>query len=68
MTEENTEGGKHSVTFFTVDGTFGCAHSECVRVVETTRFTKDDWDVILNASDSERMNVALEIAKQRNPD
>ncbi len=65
MTEENVV--QHSFTYFDVDGSYGCAHPDCIKVVDTTRFTDEDWQRISVAGDRDRMALALEIAEQRNP-
>ena len=61
----NTEQYK---TYFDIDGSYGCAHPDCLVVLDTARFTDEDWQRIDVANDRDRMVLALEIAKQRIPD
>jgi hypothetical protein len=50
-----------SYHYFTTDGTYG---ADIPLVVDTTKWTEDDWREIEDCSDSERLWVALEISKK----
>jgi hypothetical protein len=52
-------------TYFTNDGTFGSANDDDIFIVDTSAFTEDDWNDIEECSDSARMAMAKEIAKER---
>ncbi len=46
--------------YFTADGSYGDATD--MLVIDTDLFTQEDWDEIDNASDSERSDLAQQIA------
>lgn len=45
-----------SNTFFSIDGSYGSGTD--ILVVDTSSWTEDDWNLIEEASDSERLEVA----------
>lgn len=51
-----------SITYFGLDGNYGDAVG--LVIVDTTKFTADDFDAIDMAADSMRPYVALKIAKE----
>jgi hypothetical protein len=57
-TTERTEMTKH---YFAVDGNFG--NAEGLVTIDTSDWTEDEWFAIDDASDSDRIRVALELAE-----
>jgi hypothetical protein len=49
-------------TYFAMDGNYGYAHG--LVVIDTKAWTVEDWDAIENASDYDRITVALTIAME----
>jgi hypothetical protein len=49
----------NSTTYFALDGNYGEAHG--MVVIDTTKWSEDDWTQIEEASDSERAQVALDL-------
>jgi hypothetical protein len=58
----------HSYTYFDVDGSYGCAHPDCLKIMDTTKFTDEDWEQLSVANDSKRMELAVQIFFERNPE
>lgn len=50
------------LSYFGLDGNYGDASG--LVVVDTSRFTSSDWDLVDSASDDERGFVAMSIAKE----
>ena len=50
------------LTLFSTDGSFGAASG--MVVVDTRIWNEQDWDMIDNCLNDERVNVAIEIAKK----
>jgi dihydrodipicolinate reductase len=48
------------MTYFAMDGDYGFAHG--LVVIDTSGWTEKDWDRIENATDDDRIVVALNIA------
>jgi hypothetical protein len=49
----------NSSTYFALDGNYGEAQG--MVVIDTTKWSEDDWTQIENAGDSERAQVALDL-------
>lgn len=49
-------------TYFALDGNYGYAHA--LVVIDTVMWTEEDWIAIDNASDNDRIAVAVEIARK----
>lgn len=49
-------------TYFSLDGSYGAADE--VRIIDTSRWTGDDWEDIDRASDTDRLDLAIEIAQR----
>jgi hypothetical protein len=49
----------NSSTYFALDGNYGEAQG--MVVIDTTKWSEDDWTQIEEASDSERAQVALDL-------
>ncbi len=52
----------NSTTYFALDGNYGEAHG--MVVIDTTKWSEDDWTQIEEASDSERAQVALDLTRK----
>jgi hypothetical protein len=52
----------NSTTYFALDGNYGEAQG--MVVVDTTKWSEDDWTQIEEASDSERAQVALDLTRK----
>ena len=48
------------MTYFAMDGNYGDSHG--LVVLDTSRWSDDNWDAIENSPDEERIIIALEIA------
>ncbi len=48
------------MTYFAMDGNYGHAHG--LVVIDTSVWVSSDWDAVENASDYDRISVALTIA------
>lgn len=49
------------VHYFAVDGSYG--HAEGIEIIETEKWTEDDWDLIAETADSERAAFARDITR-----
>lgn len=47
-------------TYFASDGSYGWANE--LVIIDTSEWTESDWDRIENSTDSERVDIAREIA------
>ena len=52
----------NSSTYFALDGNYGEAQG--MVVIDTTKWSEDDWTQIEEASDSERAQVALDLTNK----
>jgi hypothetical protein len=52
----------NSSTYFALDGNYGEAQG--MVVIDTTKWSEDDWTQIEEASDSERAQVALDLTRK----
>jgi hypothetical protein len=52
----------NSTTYFALDGNYGEAQG--MVVIDTTKWSEDDWTQIEEASDSERAQVALDLTNK----
>jgi hypothetical protein len=52
----------NSTTYFALDGNYGEAQG--MVVIDTTKWSEDDWTQIEEASDSERAQVALDLTRK----
>jgi hypothetical protein len=52
----------NSSTYFALDGNYGEAQG--MVVIDTTKWSEDDWTQIENAGDSERAQVALDLTRK----
>jgi hypothetical protein len=50
-------------TYFAMDGNYGDAHGTII--IDTSTWTGQDWDLVENASDHDRIVVATTIALER---
>ena len=50
---------KKDTFYFATDGSYG--HADGLVLADTGRWTEKDWELIENASDDERVQVAREI-------
>ena len=52
----------NSTTYFALDGNYGEAQG--MVVIDTTKWSEDDWTQIDEASDSERAQIALDLTRK----
>ena len=48
--------------YFAADGSYGDAQ---IIVVDTSDWSKDEWDIIENCSDSERLDIAYQLTMEQ---
>ena len=49
------------VHYFAKDGSYG--HAEGIEIIETEKWTEDDWDLIAETADSARAEFAVDITR-----
>lgn len=52
-----------SVHYFATDGNYGSASD--IVIVHTDNWTTQDWDAVIDSSDSERAEIASQIAESK---